>query len=259
MTTSVTGDASDAGAPRAALTGRTAIGAAAVLAAVAGYVDAFVYLRVAAVFVANQSGNLILGGIGVAGGEVGDVALLAAAVLSYVAGAAVATAAFGRSGANERHRAMGTLAAVIVVLGGCALALSLAGQGRVPSPRSALVLGVVCAAAAALGAQATLIRRAGDVSVLTTASTGSVTSIGVELGSGTILRDPRSRSRVLRLCAVVVAYVGGAVLGGALSVHTDRGPELLAGPCAVLAVALGSLWVRTVRGSAAGPSGPAPR
>ena len=40
---------------------------ALVLAAVAGYVDAFVYLRVADVFIANQSGNIVRAGMGIFG------------------------------------------------------------------------------------------------------------------------------------------------------------------------------------------------
>lgn len=213
---------------------RTTI-SAAVLAATAGYVDAFVYLRVTEVFVANQSGNLILGGISAAGGEVGDVLLPFVAVLSYVLGAAAASAAFDRPGRLGRHRLVDTVGAVVVVLAGCGLALALAGEGRAPAPRSALVVGVVAAAAAALGAQATAIRRAGDVSVLTTASTGAITSIGVVIGRGRGALDADARSRLARLTAVVLAYVGGAALGAALCVHTTRGPELLVVPCLALA------------------------
>jgi uncharacterized membrane protein YoaK (UPF0700 family) len=212
---------------------------ALVLAAVAGYVDAFVYLRVTDVFIANQSGNLILGGISAAGGEVGEVLLPFVSVMAYIAGAAAASAAFDRPDRQGRRRLVDTLAAVVVVLAGCTVALQLAGEGLAPAPRSPLVIGVVAAAAAAMGAQATAIRRAGGVSVLTTASTGAITSLGVELGRHRGSLDPAARARAGRLVALVSSYVGGAAAGAALSVHTVRGPELLAVPC----LALAALWV----------------
>jgi uncharacterized membrane protein YoaK (UPF0700 family) len=211
---------------------------ALLLSAVAGYVDAYVFLRVSDVFIANQSGNLIVGGISAAGGEVGDVLLPFVSVLAYVLGAAAASAAFDRPDRSGRRRLTDTVAAVIVVLTGCAVALQLAGEGRAPAPRSALVAGVVAAAAAAMGAQATAIRRAGGVSVLTTASTGAITALGVELGRHRGSLDPAARARAGRLVALVLCYVGGAASGAALSVHTDRGPELLAVPCLALAALL---------------------
>lgn len=222
---------------------RRATGTALVLAAVAGYVDAVVYLRVTEVFVANQSGNLILGAMSAAGGEVGGVLVPVVAVLAYVAGAAVAAAVFDppdRSEPRERTRLVRTVVAVVVVLVGCAAALQLAGEGLAAGPLSPLVVGVVAAAAAALGAQATTIRQAGGISVLTTASTGTITSLGVELGRLRGALDDRVRARAGRLAALVGCYVGGAVLGAALSVHTTRGPELLLVPClALAAVAIG--------------------
>ena len=211
---------------------------ALVLAAVAGYVDAYVYLRVTEVFIANQSGNLILGGITAAGGEVGQVLLPFASVLAYVAGAAAAAAAFDRPDRQGRGRLVDTLVAVVVVLAGCAAALQWAGEGLTPSPRTALTTAVVAAAAAAMGAQATAIRRAGGVSVLTTASTGSITSLGVELGRHRGSMDPAARARAARLLALVLCYVGGAAGGAALSVHTARGPELLVVPCLALVALL---------------------
>lgn len=210
---------------------------ALVLAGVAGYVDAYVYLRVSEVFVANQSGNLILGGISAAGGEVGEVLLPFVAVLAYVLGAAGAAAAFDRpeQPARRERRLPDTLVAVGVVLAACGLALQLAGEGTEAGPRTPLVTAVVAAAALAMGALATAVRRAGDVSVLATASTGAITALGVELGRGRGALDDAARARSVRLVGVVACYVGGAVAGAALSVHTTRGPELLVVPCVALA------------------------
>ena len=213
--------------------------AAVALTAVAGYVDAFVFLRVTRVFIANQSGNLIVGGMSAAGGKVGDVVLPFVSVLAYIAGAAAAAAAFDRPDRQGRRRLVDTVAAVIVTLAGAALVLGLAGEGRAAGPRTPLVIGVVAAAALSMGAQATAVRRTGGVAVLTTASTGAITSLGVELGRHRGHLDPAARARSARLVAVVVAYVGGATAGAALSVHTGLGPELLLVPC----LALGALLI----------------
>ena len=90
--------------------------AAVVLAGVAGYVDAFVFLRVAQVFIANQSGNLIVGGMAVGGSDVGDLVLPATSVVAYIAGAALAAALFDRPAHQGRRRLFDTVSGVIVVL-----------------------------------------------------------------------------------------------------------------------------------------------
>ena len=163
------------------LTGVRRPGLAAVaLTATAGYVDAFVFLRVTRVFIANQSGNLIVGGMSAVGGKVGDVVLPFVSVLAYIAGAATAAALFDRPERQGRRRLLDTVAAVIVALVGAAVALAVAGEGHAAGPRSPVVIGVVAATALSMGAQATAVRRAGGVAVLTTASTGAITSLGVE-------------------------------------------------------------------------------
>ncbi len=221
--------------PHHDLTGVRRPGLAAVaLTATAGYVDAFVFLRVTRVFIANQSGNLIVGGMSAVGGKVGDVVLPFVSVLAYIAGAATAAALFDRPERQGRRRLLDTVAAVIVALVGAAVALAVAGEGHAAGPRSPVVIGVVAATALSMGAQATAVRRAGGVAVLTTASTGAITSLGVELGRHRGSLDPAARARATRLAAIVVAYVGGAAGGAALSVHTSLGPELLVVPCAVL-------------------------
>jgi uncharacterized membrane protein YoaK (UPF0700 family) len=208
---------------------------AVVLTAVAGYVDAFVFLRVSEVFIANQSGNLIVGGMTAAGSDLGDISLPIASVIAYVVGAAAAAALFDRPSRQGRRRLIDTVAAVIVALAGAAAALAIAGEGHHAGGSSPLVLGVVAATALSMGAQATAVRRTGGVAVLTTASTGAITTLGVELGRHRGRLDPAARTRVSRLVAVVTAYVGGAAAGAALSLHTGLGPELLLVPCVALA------------------------
>ena len=115
-------------------------------------------------------------------------------VLAYIAGAAAAAAAFDRPDRQGRRRLVDTVAAVIVTLAGAAAVLALAGEGRAAGPRTPLVVGVVAAAALSMGAQATAVRRTGGVAVLTTASTGAITSLGVELGRHRGQLDPAARA-----------------------------------------------------------------
>jgi uncharacterized membrane protein YoaK (UPF0700 family) len=89
-----------------------------------------------------------------------------------------------------------------------------------------------------MGALATAVRRAGGVAVLTTASTGAITSIGVELGRRRGRLDPAARTRIARLATVVGGYVGGAAGAAVLADHTSFGPELLVVPCLAMGLML---------------------
>ena len=94
-------------------------------------------------------------------------------------------------------------------------------------------MALAAAIAATMGAQGTAIRRVGRVDVLTTASTGSITSFGAELGRWS--SDPGASSRAGRLFAVTTSYVGGATFGALLATRTSVGAELLLGAAAVAA------------------------
>lgn len=219
---------------------RRPLTAAVVLAAVAGYVDAFVFLRVAQVFIANQSGNLIVGGMAIGGSDVGDLVLPAVSVVAYIGGAALAAALFDRPSRQGRLRLFDTVSGVVVVLLSSWVALALAGEGREVGPRTGLVVAIVATTALSMGALATAVRRAGGVAVLTTASTGAITSIGVELGRRRGRLDPAARTRIARLATVVGGYVSGAAGAALLADHTSFGPELLVVPCVAMALMLAS-------------------
>lgn len=219
---------------------RRPLTAAVVLAAVAGYVDAFVFLRVAQVFIANQSGNLIVGGMAIGGSDVGDLVLPAVSVVAYIGGAALAAALFDRPSRQGRLRLFDTVSGVVVVLLSSWVALALAGEGREVGPRTGLVVAIVATTALSMGALATAVRRAGGVAVLTTASTGAITSIGVELGRRRGRLDPAARTRIARLASVVGGYVSGAAGAALLADHTSFGPELLVVPCVAMALMLAS-------------------
>lgn len=214
---------------------------AVLLSAASGFVDAFVFVRVYAVFTANQSGNLVLVGIALGEGRWGAALAPGLALIAYVAGAAGAVWLFDRPGDGER-RFLRAVATEVAVLGVLALAMAATGAGRAASAEAGpAVLALVVGAAATMGVQAVALRSARGVNLLTTAGTGNMTAIGVGLARA---RDPGTRPAALPAAgiigAVVAAYIGGAALGAGAAHLTDAGPVLLVVPilAGVLALAL---------------------
>lgn len=213
---------------------------AAVLATVSGYVDAYVFLCVAEVFIANQSGNLIIAGMTMGGSDVRDLVLTATSLVAYTAGAAVAAALFHRPDRWQRRRLIDTSLTTLGVLAAATAILAISGHGVEPERRSPAIVIVVGACAMAMGAQATAVRRAGGIPVLVTAGTGAITSIGVELGRSRGRLEPAAREKAARMAAIIVTYVAGAALAALVVEHLVAGPLLLLAPCVVLAGIVGS-------------------
>jgi len=221
--------------------------AAAVLLSVAsGFVDAFVFVRVYAVFTANQSGNLVLAGIAVGQGRWLEALAPTLSLLGYVAGATAGVLLFDRGGEGGR-RFVETVVAELAALAALATAMAATDVGRDGTGRTGpLVLTLVVAVAATMGLQSVALRSAGGVALLTTAGTGNVTSLGVSLAR---IRDPNTRRPAIAaagvLAAVVTAYIGGAVLGAGTAHLSDAGPVLLVIPLLVVAATLAlEAWPR---------------
>jgi len=211
---------------------------AAVLSAVGGYVDAVVYLRVARVFIANQSGNLILEGIALGERRWADAVLPIASIAGFVVGAAIVVALADRrpdDPESGRRRVRGVLAAETLLLLALAGVLWVAGLGRSVGPVGPVVGLVVGWAAGAMGAQAVAVRRARGLPVLTTAGSGALTDLGVALGRSADAAERRLVPAVVRtIGTVVVFYVAGATAGALLASATSLGPELLVVPAVVV-------------------------
>lgn len=208
-----------------------------VLSVAAGFVDAFVFLHVQAVFTANQSGNLILAGMAVGQGKVSDAVLPTLSVIAYVIGAAIGVAAFDEPG-KGRRRFLGALVvdvAVLVVLGA---AMQVTGAVGDPNRNPDLWLyALVAVAAATIGLQTVALRSVRHVSVLTSASTGNITTLGVALGR-LGRRGGSSADGVSVIVVAVLAYVVGAALGAALGRWDAAGSLVLGVPAALVAAAL---------------------
>lgn len=213
---------------------------AALLAAVAGFVDAHIYLNVVNVFVANMSGNMIHMGI-----FAGDFAWVQAegsvvAVVGFFVGVLFAIAF------HERHRRLGLpirphllvwIEAMLIFF--LAVGLTRFHREFSVSP-SASDLAFIALGAMAMGIQTAALRRVGSVAVATTYGTGTIVRIGEKTVDQLAERrlpvqfNGNLRSvPIVILVTVLLSYVGGAALASWLgSQHW-----LLFGPMMALVVA----------------------
>jgi uncharacterized membrane protein YoaK (UPF0700 family) len=172
------------------------------LTVVTGLVDAFSYLSLAHVFVANMTGNVVFLGFGIAGA--GNIAVAASlvAILAFAVGAAAGGRAAMRRAPHRGHllaAAAATQAMLVVV------AAVVAGTAGVRGSATRLTL--VGLLAVAMGGQNAVARRLAVPNLTTTVLTLTVTGLVADATSWSV--------RIWRLVPVV-AMLSGALVGGAL-------------------------------------------
>jgi uncharacterized membrane protein YoaK (UPF0700 family) len=223
------------------------LGLAVVLAAGAGFVDAFVYVHVTPVFVANMSGNLVRLGISAGNGEWHGVAAAAIAIGGFLAGVFGATMRL-----DAQVRRGRTPSPVALLLVESVLLASIAGILIVRDVSFSPVIHgivylVVVLGALAMGCQAVALRRVGQIAVSTTYGTGSVVRLGEKLALAMRRSvrpgDQRRRITIAVLFTVLVSYVAGAGLAS----WAVASPELLFLPAAVPLLAALLLAARLAR------------
>jgi len=218
---------------------------AVALAATAGFVDAFIYERVAPVFVANMSGNLIRLGIS-AGHHHGTGTVIAVVALAgFVAGVIIGAAHLDVHVRSERPIDPSMLLlSEAVMLAALPVILRVAHVAYSPSiqPVDHLVIAV---GSVAMGLQAVALRRVGQIAVSTTYGTGAVVRLGEKLALAA-KRTPRPqnhrrRTSIAVIGTVLCSYVGGAFIAASLSGN----PTLLLIPATIPLV--GSVGLRHQR------------
>jgi uncharacterized membrane protein YoaK (UPF0700 family) len=172
------------------------------LTLVTGLVDAFSYLMLGQVFVANMTGNVVFLGFALAG--VGDTSIAASllAVLAFALGAMLG----GRWGEGRPvHRGQLLAAATSVQAGGVLLAAVLASTAGTQGSAARLTLiGVL---ASAMGGQNAVVRRLAVPDLTTTVLTMTVTGL---------VADTTTPSVRARRVISVLAMLAGALTGGVL-------------------------------------------
>ncbi|MDI1462599.1 YoaK family protein [Catellatospora sp. KI3] len=176
------------------------------LTVVSGLVDAFSYLTMGHVFVANMTGNVVFFGFALAG--VGDISVRSTlvAIAAFVAGAAIG----GRVAREARpHRGLLVAAACSIQAAVFVLsAITVTRAGVRPDGVTLLLVGLL---AVAMGGQNAVVGRLGVPDLTTTVLTRTMTGLFAE-ASPTAVR--------LRRLASIVALMLGAWAGGML-LHTS--------------------------------------
>jgi uncharacterized membrane protein YoaK (UPF0700 family) len=172
------------------------------LTVVTGLVDAFSYLRLGHVFVANMTGNVVFLGFALAG--VGEISIVASllAIVAFALGAALG----GRWAAGRALHRGHLLAAATSVQAGVVLVTSvIASTAGVEDPTVRLTL--IGLLALAMGGQNAVVRRLAVPDLTTTVLTLTVT--------GLVADTTASSVRGRRLISVL-AMLAGALTGGIL-------------------------------------------
>jgi uncharacterized membrane protein YoaK (UPF0700 family) len=172
------------------------------LTVVTGLVDAFSYLSLGHVFVANMTGNVVFLGFALAG--VGEISIVASllALLAFALGAAVTGRVAARRPPHRGH----LLAAVTTAQAGLVLvAAAVATTDGVRHTAARLTL--IGLLAVAMGGQNAAVRRLAVPDLTTTVLTLTVAGL---------VADTTPRPVRARRLASVAAMLAGALLGGAL-------------------------------------------
>lgn len=195
---------------------------AALLAGIAGYVDAICYLRLGGAFAANMTGNLVEVGLAVARGQWKLAIWCASLLVAFLLGILAA-----RLVLRTQHSARLSLlleAAIIVVA-----ATGVFGIAAVP----------VLAAAMALQNEAVT---HGIVALNVGFITGDLQTLGERLVPVAAPGEPRKRdNRVALLLTILVFYAAGAAIG-ALLARWGEGALILPAALLVAAVLLPERW-----------------
>jgi uncharacterized membrane protein YoaK (UPF0700 family) len=172
------------------------------LTVVTGLVDAFSYLRLGHVFVANMTGNVVFVGFALAGvGEISVVASLLA-VLAFALGATVG----GRWAAERTVHRGHLLAAATSIQAGLVLIASVIAS-TAGAQASAARLTLIGLLAVAMGGQNAVVRRLAVPDLTTTVLTLTVTGL---------VADTTAQPVRIRRLISVLAMLAGALIGGLL-------------------------------------------
>lgn len=206
------------------------------LAAVAGFVDAHLFLHVTSVFVANMSGNMVRVGIEVGDGHWSTAAGSLAALIAFTSGVIAAIAHHDRQLRSGRRVRPDQLLIAEMLLTLALPLLLIFGHVEFAASPGWRHVGIIALGAFAMGIQASALRRVGEIAVATTYGTGTIVRIGekaaLALRQAERVGGSRRITTVTVLVAVLVSYIGGAALASVLG----SAPALLFIPPVVLAV-----------------------
>ncbi len=180
------------------------------LTAVTGLVDAFSYLELGHVFVANMTGNVVFLAFALAGAGGFSVSASLVAIGCFAL-AALAAGRLGRSLANRRELLLGVTAAIQAVLVGAAVIMAALTAPPVPA---GLRYALIVVLAATMGAQNATARKLAVPDLTTTVLTLTITGIAAD----SALAGATGAKAARRLISVI-AMLLGALVGALLVLH----------------------------------------
>jgi uncharacterized membrane protein YoaK (UPF0700 family) len=201
------------------------------LTVVTGLVDAFSYLLLGHVFVANMTGNVVFLGFAVAGASGFSITASVVALMSFWVGSVAGGRIFQRFGEHRGHHVTVATSVQALLL---VVSMILALVGTRPFG-SGVRYGLIVFLALAMGVQNSSVRRLAVPDLTTTVLTLTVTGIGADsaLGGGDGSKSGR------RLVSVVAMFLG-ALAGAALILHVHVALPLVLATVLVLVIALAS-------------------
>lgn len=213
----------------------------ALLALGAGAMDALSFVALGEVFTSAMTGNTVLLGVAIGEGRILASARAIAALVGFLAGAAIACRPLiaTERGAFSRGVALGF--AIEACFLASFAALFIAVGGGAPGP---VAMVMILLAASGMGAQSLIAHHLSVPGITTTFFTGTLTTIvygvmGVGAGKAPTARMPH---RTARQIAAFAVYAAGAALGGFLA---HAGLRIVgAVPLAAVLAVLGSFAVR---------------
>jgi uncharacterized membrane protein YoaK (UPF0700 family) len=194
---------------------------------VTGLVDAFSYLILGHVFVANMTGNVILLGFALAGAPGFSIAASVAAIAAFAVGAIVGGQIGGRM-AHHRGRLLALATSVQIVFFAASVILAGVSGNPVGGYRYPLIVVL----AIAMGVQNAAARKLAVPDMTTTVLTLTITGTAAD---STIAGGAGSRSG--RRLVTIVAMLAGAIVGAALVLNTEIFYPLLIGTIVTAIVA----------------------
>jgi uncharacterized membrane protein YoaK (UPF0700 family) len=209
------------------------------LTAVTGLVDAFSYLVLGHVFVANQTGNVVFFAFALAGVRGFSATASIVAIGSFAVGASVA-GRLGRSLAARRELLLGVTAGIQAVI--VAETVTMTALTPIPIP-AGLRYALIVSLALAMGAQNATARKLAVPDLTTTVLTLTITGLAADhwLAGATGARVGR------RLISVAAMFVG-ALAGALLVLHVHIVYPLVIALVILVAVTISAVtWARNPR------------
>ncbi|HEX4433454.1 MAG TPA: YoaK family protein [Acidimicrobiales bacterium] len=199
------------------------------LTVVTGLVDAFSYLLLGHVFVANMTGNVVFLGFAVAGAAGFSIAASLVALASFSVGSIVGGRIVQRFGHHRGHHVAVATGAQAVLFAASVILALVGSHPFGPGVR----YGLIVALALAMGVQNSSVRRLAIPDLTTTVLTLTLTGIGADsaLGGGQGSNSGR------RLVSVAAMFLG-ALAGAALILHVHVALPLVFALAIVIVITL---------------------